>query len=1568
MGSQSATAIKGPAPPTRQAAHAQAKPAAKPHLVVNPALETVSSAVAPPSCSAIPLYAPGESAELGSSDTPIFLQRKCAACAAEEEDEVSVQRQVSAAPEPLWLQRKCSHCESEEEQQPELQRKPYRVAASRASQHEQWVRDALAHSQGEPLSPQVRLIMESAYGVRLDNVRIHHDALAQRASEAVAAQAFTVEQSIYFAPGHYQPHTRAGRELLAHELAHVVQNRNAVARPLASKRALQVSEPQAPAEVEADAAAKAVMAGRSFHVRGSVQANLHRKDVLGQVVDWGKTRIDEAESAVATGVENVVKFTGEQLMKLLRSVAPGLAAIIDEGPVTFAKRKVSEALDAHLPDAMGGFSVSEMAKGVTSWFGEAGSFIKNLMKGDSDACKSFTDFMHTLSGYVGKLIDNPVIDAITGALTKINDFVGKLLKLIGEPLFDGLKSIVSGAWSAIKKVASTISGWYTEAKNALGEAWTELMKLLGFDGSSEDGVWSWIKEQAGKVWDSIKAAVAPALEPLKKIASVVALLTPMGQIHAIVKYGPKLVQVVQWIWNNGLSPEKIREAPAEIRGMLESLHSGVSGFKEILKTGLDWLSEKLSSLSEAVLSMASTVTGLPLLSFAHNLFNDARNELRTVVTDVQKGATDTFKAIVDAEGKAEKFIAPYKEVISSLILAIASPPTIPVILAGWGWRALPRCVKVPILDFILDIAIKAVSKIPALPTFDLLWPLLKPAVLGFLETLRSASDEVKEKVSNKLAKLISGASPAFLIAFVKGFAKGVWDGITDPIKAILMVLNGLDAATQYLLSLAGMEDKEKYSRFDTGDSESEVAKEETLVAEKKSAAPEKSSGQGAAMPAGDLTEVTSMAKDAAQELQPEVEVVKSGFWDAVQEYFNGGSMSFNDMTQRLSEAWESAKEKIRAGGAWLASQLMAFFGGSGESDETKVGDAVGQLTGNLVFQAVLDAITAGTWKAAGPTLKAIAKFINWPMEAMGEVFKLFKSLGKYLLEGLKSLGTAIKESASGAFRAVSKAIGHIGEKLMELGERVFGKLGGRAARAESKAVSALEKHALEKEGAKLGEREAAKAAGASKGAGKAVEGKLGEAKVPHEGEPKLHGETKPKEHELGTGGEAKTKAQREASAKDTGHIESEKMTKPELRNETEMLAEHPNMLEGTAPNRHAKVGEHEWIEQPMENGGCKFCRHSKPICVETPELRTAEMKQAEENAIKARTKAQEAADEAAAARQKAMSHPELSKKDRELHELAHQNANERAKAAREELSAAEKELENAKGVRGKAATEQRKAVKAKMEQAKAELAAAERDASASRQILDERKQMFAKAEEAEARAAAAEKHAVETEGRTATQRKLTDDVAKSEKDLQELRDLNKNSKSFMKPVPQQKINNAEKQIEANVKKLQSHIEVSHGLTPDIVKDLRKGTPFNRAGGAEREREFLQSIPASGKAPGGKYIDYVTGKAHDLKELSPDHIIPFDEIIRMDGFRKLSPDNRMVVLDLKENLALLERGLNESKQHVPLSQWFAGKKELVQDLGPKRLAERIGELEKIEAEAKQAVQNKIQALLEKQGHP
>jgi outer membrane protein OmpA-like peptidoglycan-associated protein len=80
-----------------------------------------------------------------------------------------------------------------------------------------------ANSTGFPLGKSVRLQMEQRFGAEFGAVRVHADGDAARSARSIGAAAYTVGQDIVFGAGRYAPEGDAGRKLLAHELAHVVQ-------------------------------------------------------------------------------------------------------------------------------------------------------------------------------------------------------------------------------------------------------------------------------------------------------------------------------------------------------------------------------------------------------------------------------------------------------------------------------------------------------------------------------------------------------------------------------------------------------------------------------------------------------------------------------------------------------------------------------------------------------------------------------------------------------------------------------------------------------------------------------------------------------------------------------------------------------------------------------------------------------------------------------------------------------------------------------------------------------------------------------------------------------------------------------------------------------------------------------------------------------------------------------------------------------------------------------------------------------------------------------------------------
>ncbi|HVW61055.1 MAG TPA: DUF4157 domain-containing protein [Puia sp.] len=76
---------------------------------------------------------------------------------------------------------------------------------------------------GQPLPADVRERMESVFGTSFAHVKTHTDATAAQVSDRVNARAFTVGNHVAFGNGEYQPGTMLGDALIAHELAHVIQ-------------------------------------------------------------------------------------------------------------------------------------------------------------------------------------------------------------------------------------------------------------------------------------------------------------------------------------------------------------------------------------------------------------------------------------------------------------------------------------------------------------------------------------------------------------------------------------------------------------------------------------------------------------------------------------------------------------------------------------------------------------------------------------------------------------------------------------------------------------------------------------------------------------------------------------------------------------------------------------------------------------------------------------------------------------------------------------------------------------------------------------------------------------------------------------------------------------------------------------------------------------------------------------------------------------------------------------------------------------------------------------------------
>lgn len=117
------------------------------------------------------------------------------------------------------------------------------------------VQDTLK-SPGQSLDAGTRAFMEPRFGHDFSNVRVHTDSQAAESARSVDALAYTVGQDVVFGAGQYAPETGEGKQLLAHELTHTLQQPQGQALMAAP---LQVNDPRDAYEQEADHVAQTVL-------------------------------------------------------------------------------------------------------------------------------------------------------------------------------------------------------------------------------------------------------------------------------------------------------------------------------------------------------------------------------------------------------------------------------------------------------------------------------------------------------------------------------------------------------------------------------------------------------------------------------------------------------------------------------------------------------------------------------------------------------------------------------------------------------------------------------------------------------------------------------------------------------------------------------------------------------------------------------------------------------------------------------------------------------------------------------------------------------------------------------------------------------------------------------------------------------------------------------------------------------------------------------------------------------------------------------------------------------------
>jgi len=178
----------------------------------------------------LPLHHPAEAGDGMACLQRLPIQRKLLVGAADDPLEAEADAmadKVMRMPETSFIQRKCAHCEEEERS---IQRRPMASFIQKKGSESGHVADdevsnAIQSTRGggNALPEGTRDFMESRFGTGFSSVHVHTGEQAAQLSDRLNARAFTIGNDIYFNRGMYDPGSDAGKQLMAHELTHVVQ-------------------------------------------------------------------------------------------------------------------------------------------------------------------------------------------------------------------------------------------------------------------------------------------------------------------------------------------------------------------------------------------------------------------------------------------------------------------------------------------------------------------------------------------------------------------------------------------------------------------------------------------------------------------------------------------------------------------------------------------------------------------------------------------------------------------------------------------------------------------------------------------------------------------------------------------------------------------------------------------------------------------------------------------------------------------------------------------------------------------------------------------------------------------------------------------------------------------------------------------------------------------------------------------------------------------------------------------------------------------------------------------------
>jgi Domain of unknown function (DUF4157)/Secreted Novel AID/APOBEC-like Deaminase 4 len=646
---------------------------------------------------------------------------------------------------------------------------------------------------GSPLPSGVRNFMEPRFGADFGNVRIHTGESAAQQSMQLNAHAFTVGEHVFFGRDQYQPQSTGGRELIAHELTHTVQQGAVVQR----SEDTTVSQ-RTPVMVQ--------------------------RLGIGDALDWIADKANYIPGfrllTIVLGVNPI------NMSKVDRSAANLLRAMLELVPVVGAL--IVQALDSYGIFAKVGawFEVKVKALGLvgSALKGALMKFLDSLswrdifdLGGVWDRAKAiFTDPIDRLLNF-GKSVASDIIafvrEAILLPLAKLAE---------GTRGYDLLKAVLGEdpvTGQPVPRTAETLIGGFMKLIGQ-EEVWENLKKS-----NAVARAWAWFQSALSTLLGFLKQIPMLFINALKAL-EIIDLIFPWKAFAKIAGvFGGFAVQFVSWaghaLWNlleiifdvvspgalfyikkTGAALKSILKNPLPfVRNLVRAAKLGFSNFADHFLTHLqakliDWLTGSLPGIyipkAFSLLEIGKFVFSVLGLSWANIRVKLVKVMGETAVKAMETGFDIVVTLVRDGPAAAWDKIKEQLSNLKDMVIGGITDFVIDMVVK----KAIPRLISmfIPGAGFITAI----LSIYDTIMVFVHKISKIIEVVKGFIDSIvdiaGGAIDSAAKGVETTLANLLSLA-----ISFLAGFA-GI-DKVSEKVMAVIEKIRApIDKALDWLVN------------------------------------------------------------------------------------------------------------------------------------------------------------------------------------------------------------------------------------------------------------------------------------------------------------------------------------------------------------------------------------------------------------------------------------------------------------------------------------------------------------------------------------------------------------------------------------------------------------------------------------------------------------------------------------------------------------------------------------------------------------------------------------------------